>query len=500
MYENIKGVILSIIFVILVLVISEVIRKMGRFSAEFTRKFIHIGVSHWWLIAMFFIKDIGYAIIPPIVFILLNYYSYKKDLIKSMERGKDSSSLGTVYFPISLVILILLTWDGGLLGQNLKYFGALGILIMGYGDGFAAIIGKNYGTQKYKIFGSEKSLEGSITMFLFAFLVSGTILGGFIGFETHVIRISFVVAILATLTEAFTPNGFDNLTVPTLTTLAAFYFIKGSPLFFPLYMACIGFVISFFIAYAAYRKKSLTLDGAIGATLMGTIIYGTSGIFGFSTMILFFLSSSLLSHFKRNKKEKIALRFNKTGQRDILQVFANGGVGMIHSILFFMTNNPMFLVLLGVAFAAATADTWATELGVLNKRNPLSLRTFKRIEKGTSGAISLFGTISALVGSMTIGIFVALSLSFLNISLLSFEYIKAFQIVTLGGFVGSLVDSILGAYVQGIYYSEKLGGETEKKEHNGKPNRLIRGFDFVSNDLVNFLSIAIASIVFFGII
>ena len=170
----------------------------------------------------------------------------------------------------------------------------------------------------------------------------------------------------------------------------------------------------------------------------------------------------------------------------MLQVFANGGVGLIHSILYYLTNNPSYLVFLGISFAAANADTWATELGILNKKNPLSLRTFKRVAKGTSGAVSLFGTLSAFIGSMLIGIFATLGFSFLNIGELSFEYIKAFQLVTLGGFIGSLIDSILGATVQGVYYSEELKGETEKKDYNGKPNLLIRGLSFVNNDLLIF--------------
>ena len=138
---------------------------------------------------------------------------------------------------------------------------------------------------------------------------------------------------------------------------------------------------------------------------------------------------------------------------------------------------------------------------MLNKKNPISLRTFKPVEKGTSGAISLFGTFSALIGSMLIGIFATFGFSLLNINIaeLGLEVTHAFQMVTLGGFIGSLIDSILGATVQGVYYSHELKGETEKKEYNGRPNLLIRGFGFVNNDLVNFLSIGISSILFLGI-
>lgn len=117
------------------------------------------------------------------------------------------------------------------------------------------------------------------------------------------------------------------------------------------------------------------------------------------------------------------------------------------------------------------------------------------MKRGTSGAVSLLGTFSAFIGSMLIGVFATIGFSLLNIGQLGFEYIKAFQMVTLGGFLGAVIDSILGATVQGIYYSEEMKGETERRKHNGKPNLLIRGLSFVNNDLVNFLSIGISSII-----
>ena len=67
MFNDVTGVILSIVFVFLIVVASELIRKLGKYSTEFTRKFIHIGVSHWWIVAMYLIRDIRYAIIPPII-------------------------------------------------------------------------------------------------------------------------------------------------------------------------------------------------------------------------------------------------------------------------------------------------------------------------------------------------------------------------------------------------------------------------------------------------
>ena len=226
MIADLGGVVLSIGFIFLVIVISEILRKSGDYDEEFTRKFIHIGAAHWWLVATYFIKDLRYALIPLLIFVVLNYYSNKKNLFKSMEREEDTN-LGTVYFPISLIILVFLTWDGGYLpGENLKYFGAVGSLIMGYGDGFAAIIGQNFGKHKYKIGRNRKSLEGSLAMFVFSFLVASIIICSNNGINLYILGSCFIVAILATLAESLTPFGMDNLTVPIITTLTSYYFIN----------------------------------------------------------------------------------------------------------------------------------------------------------------------------------------------------------------------------------------------------------------------------------
>lgn len=500
--NDLLGVLISILFVLAVIILSEVLQRAGK-DPEFTRKFVHIGVSHWWPLAMFLIDDIRFALIPPALFVAVNYYSHKKNFFKGMERKETGSDLGTVYFPVALIVLILLTWDGGLLGSGFEYIGLAGVMAMGYGDGFAAIVGQKWGKLKYRIFKNEKSLEGSTAMLTFSFSSIAVVLCLFAGFNPSVLRVSFLTALLATILEALSPSGTDNLTVPVVTALASYYFLhilKNSDLFIFIYMAGIGFLLSFIIAYVAYIKNSLTLDGSVGATFLGTIMYATSGIFGSFLMVLFFLSSSALSHFKKSAKSSVARHFDKTGCRDVLQVLANGGVGLIYSVLYYITKNPSYLVLLAISFAAANADTWATELGVLSKARPISLRTFKRVEKGTSGAVSLLGTLAALMGALLIGISTAAGFKLMGFGNMAFTHFQSLFIVTLGGFLGSLIDSLLGATLQGVYYSEELEGETEKRFFNGKPNRLVRGLSFVNNDLVNFLSIGISSVLFAGIV
>jgi phytol kinase len=127
-----------------------------------------------------------------------------------MERS-GNGNLGTVYFPISLLILVILTF--GVTFNPL--IGAIGILTLGYGDGLAAAIGSKWGKRKL-IYG--KSVEGSLTMFLATFIVTFTLLA--FNFSLPIaLSVGLVLAIFATLIELYTPKGLDNLTVPLLTSL-----------------------------------------------------------------------------------------------------------------------------------------------------------------------------------------------------------------------------------------------------------------------------------------
>jgi len=210
---NVLGLILSYVLIFIIIGISTFFQKKKLIGEEGARKFIHIGVSNWWILAMVFFKDdnaIWFAIIPPITFIVLNYISYKQNLFKAMERG-GNGNLGTVYFPISLLVLVILTF--GIF--DAPYIGAIGILIMGYGDGLAAVIGTKYGKHKL-LFG--KSYEGTITMFLSSLVVAMIVLS--IYQVEGFILLSIGVAFIASIVELITRRGLDNLTVPLITSFA----------------------------------------------------------------------------------------------------------------------------------------------------------------------------------------------------------------------------------------------------------------------------------------
>jgi len=212
--NNIIGIIVSFVFVFAVIGLSTVLSNKGILDGEGSRKFIHIAVSNWWLIAMFTFDDPIWASFVPLMFVFINYLSYRKNVFKAMERDGSARDLGTVYYAISLLILAYLTFN-----SDVKYIGAIGILIMGYGDGFAAIIGQKYGKHSFKKYGLDKSLEGSLTVLFFGLLISGIFFAMYS--PSNLLIKTLVIGLSATVIELLSPNGFDNLTLPLLISFIA---------------------------------------------------------------------------------------------------------------------------------------------------------------------------------------------------------------------------------------------------------------------------------------
>jgi phytol kinase len=211
--KNIIGIFVSYLFVFAIILASTLLTHRRILSGESSRKFIHIGVSNWWIIAMIFFDTPWYAAIPPLSFVVINYLSYKDQIIGAMESQDGRGGLGTVYFAISLLVLSLITFRPG----SNPYIGALGILIMGYGDGFAAVFGSKFNSYTFHILGSKKTLIGTLAMFVFSFLAAFIILSIYDPISSF--RNSLILALFATVLEAFSPAGFDNLTVPLLVPL-----------------------------------------------------------------------------------------------------------------------------------------------------------------------------------------------------------------------------------------------------------------------------------------
>jgi uncharacterized protein (TIGR00297 family) len=221
------------------------------------------------------------------------------------------------------------------------------------------------------------------------------------------------------------------------------------------------------------------LNGSVATFLLATLIYGIGGWKWTSPILLFFISSSILSYIGKTQKMKYDLIFEKGHKRDVGQVAANGGTACLILLGWYVypQSHQLFILYLA-SVAAVTADTWGTEIGTLWRGQPWSIISFKKVEPGTSGAISILGTAGGVAGAALITIFMRI---FFPGVLTDHESI----IIILSGAGGALIDSILGATVQASYKDNSTGKLTEKQFIGGSQTNLVRGFRFIDNDIVN---------------
>ena len=165
----------------------------------------------------------------------------------------------------------------------------------------------------------------------------------------------------------------------------------------------IGAVFAGAIALVAWRLRTLTRSGAIAAFVVGTLTYA-SGTVGFTLVLLaFFVPAVMLSRIGRARKRAL-VDIGKAGARDAMQVVANGGVATACAVAFALTHDARWALAFAGAYAAATADTWATEIGTLAAQTPRSIVNFRPIATGLSGGVTLAGTAAEIAGAVWIGI------------------------------------------------------------------------------------------------
>lgn len=266
-----------------------------------------------------------------------------------------------------------------------------------------------------------------------------------------------------------------------------------------------GLGLSFVIGVIGYRRSALNGSGVLGALITGTLIFGLGGWEWGVLLIAFFVSSSALSFYRACDKRRLAEKFAKGHRRDLGQALANGGLAALLAVLSHLFFSPpsggqrggWFIACAG-AIAAVNADTWATELGVLSPRLPRLITSGQRVEVGASGGVTWLGIGASLAGAFLIGLLGGLGTLALHRSwAVAGTLLLA---ATVGGLTGSLFDSLLGATVQAIYWCDACGKETERKVHRcGMETRLLRGWRWLGNDLVNFIASAVGALVAAGI-
>jgi uncharacterized protein (TIGR00297 family) len=243
----------------------------------------------------------------------------------------------------------------------------------------------------------------------------------------------------------------------------------------------LALLLSLLIAALGYWRQWLSPSGVAGAILVGTLTMGFGGWAWGMALAVFFVSSSLLSRFRAEQKQQTAAeKFDKGSRRDLMQALANGGVGALAALLSVIFPSPFWLPFFLGVMGTVTADTWATELGTLSRRPPRLITTGRPVEVGTSGGISPLGTAVSLAGGVLIGVVTGL------FGAGSWWYLAI--LAGVGGLAGSLIDSLLGATVQRIWWDDVKQKETEKRFKYGREMQPLRGLPWLNNDLVNLLS------------
>jgi uncharacterized protein (TIGR00297 family) len=230
---------------------------------------------------------------------------------------------------------------------------------------------------------------------------------------------------------------------------------------------------------AAYLRHALTLDGALAAAVVGALTFGRGGRRAAAALMAFFISSSALSRLGEARKRSLPLAQGKGAQRDAWQVVANGGVAAL-CLLIGRTHG-----FIG-SLAAAGADTWATELGLLARGEPRLITTLRAVPPGTSGGVTPQGFIASIGGALVVGL--AWSMQDGGAG--------AVRTAVIGGLVGSVADSLLGATLQAVYRCSACGATIEEASHDacGAPAGRARGHVWMTNDAVNALATLVGAL------
>lgn len=198
-----------------ILALAGIVQQFG--TKEQVRKVVHIGTGNILPIAWYFNFPEWFCLAMGCLFCVLAFLSYHLPILPIIN-SVGRRTYGVFFYALSITILIGCFWTIGA-----PQYGVLGVLVMTWGDGIAALVGQKWGKHPYQVWGNNKSWEGSIAMTVASFIVTVIVLVISSGFSIFIIPISLLVAVLATILEAVSPSGSDNLSVPIGSSSLAYF-------------------------------------------------------------------------------------------------------------------------------------------------------------------------------------------------------------------------------------------------------------------------------------
>ena len=247
----------------------------------------------------------------------------------------------------------------------------------------------------------------------------------------------------------------------------------------------LSIIYSFILLLIGIYKKAFNPFGLIIAFIISTIICFCGNYCAFIALLTLLIVMITTDKIGKSQKQAITInKHNDSDKRNALQVLANLLISTILIIIYKVTNNNIYLNCFFISLAISAADTTASGIGILSK-NSFNILTLKKAERGLSGNISILGLCSSLLAAMILGV----------INYLYIKSVVVFLFITVFGFIGSILDSILGCF-QVKYICNKCKSITERTYHCDTNTKYYKGIKWFDNSAVNFVSNIIVCLIF----
>lgn len=244
--------------------------------------------------------------------------------------------------------------------------------------------------------------------------------------------------IVAVLLKAILKEREDALMIEALGIGMTMFLIDELNYHADMALIAVAVAIAFAFGYFSYRTKTADVSGLLSAALVGIILIIFADIRWFLVVLAFFILGSASTRFKYEYKQRIGVEQDHGGARGYLNVFANGSVAAAAAVLWGVTSSPVFLALFVGSVATAAGDTMASEIGVTGG-DPIMITSLAKVPAGTNGGVTWIGEAVAVLGALVVSL-----LSFF----LGIIDIPAAIMCVLAGFIGTNIDSLVGALLE----------------------------------------------------
>ena len=464
------GYIAFTVYTVGIMLLGVLLERKTNIDPTLARKLTHIASAFVWVICYFFFEcSIHWVILNAVGAALLGIITLN-DRFSAFSRTDSRKSYGMFYFALSTGIVAVICY---FVNRELYLYTGIAYYCLALGDGLAPITARLFGRYNVEICPS-KTLVGTLTVYAVSFLSTLVFSSVFdLGMS---VWFMLSVGALTAVTEFYGLRGTDNLFCEFF--VFGYLVLYHYGLVSPALMAVL--IASPLLAAVAIRSHAMATDAGIAAFFL----FAASGFCGkdFVPVVficILFLLSTVVSVIGKKLSSRVGGIDGEHKPRRANQIIAVGLFAILSLIAYKITDVSLFYYIYFLALIEQMADSMASDIGRLTKRKNINIITFKPIDKGISGGVSLLGTGAALVSSF---LFALIPLLLNAISL------KVFLFISLFAFFGTIIDSVVGALFQSLYECGSCKRLTESTLHCGIPSTRVKGIAIIDNVAVNYIA------------